>query len=67
MAKPTINRSAIITLRESGKTAEEICEELKIKMSEYKEICKIFKIKGKVKISVNSKFELVDDSENKEA
>lgn len=66
MAKTDISKKSILEYRENGLTAVEIAQKLKLTISDYLQICKLFGIKGKPKSGVRKKYNLIDDTQEKE-
>ena len=62
MGKIDISKKSILEYREDGLTAPEIAEKLNLTISDYLQICKLFGIKGKPKLGVRKKYNLIDDT-----
>tara|TARA_R110000868_G_scaffold14414_2_gene67017 strand:- start:28777 stop:29019 length:243 start_codon:yes stop_codon:yes gene_type:complete len=61
-----VTKSSIEALREEGFGAEQISTKLGMSLNDYKDVLKFFGIKGKHKVGVKARFQLVDDTKSDE-
>lgn len=60
-SRKKITATTVENLRQEGFSAEECATKLGVSITDYKEILKFFGIKGKHKVGVRSRVELIDD------